>query len=91
MVDRAAPEAAFFCPQNASAGVGTEAFSYVKALANGGSAHACDEARSMLEQSRYAMGGVLGWIAPSDRRWVGYWVRLLDRVLHTNKTDEELP
>ncbi|WP_350601675.1 hypothetical protein, partial [Pseudomonas sp. 65/3-MNA-CIBAN-0223] len=51
----------------------------------------CGEARSMLEQSRYAMGGVLGWSAPSDRRWVGHWVRLLDRVLHTNKTDEELP
>jgi len=45
----------------------------------------------MLEQSRYAMGGVLGWSAPSARRWVGHWVRLLDRVLHTNKTDEELP
>ncbi|WP_278452918.1 hypothetical protein, partial [Stutzerimonas kunmingensis] len=51
----------------------------------------CGEARSMLEQSRYAKGGVLGWSAPSDRRWVGHWVRLLDRVLHTNKTDEELP
>jgi hypothetical protein len=45
----------------------------------------------MLEQADIAMNGVFGCIASSDRRWVGHWVRLLDRVLHTNKTGEELP